>query len=303
MDMEFPQSPETVARELVEDVLAELAVTDQTRFAVFFRCLRDRFPKEVRRMCMRYLAGETARDPVFLQTLAWLKMTSYFKLLLDPEFLAIDGARKVAELLRTEDPHFFLNFSRLTANLESSENNPSLARALALVEGLSDYNVLFPWLRGLTSYPDERIRSQAVKAFCRLKSNTAIVTRQLKSADARVRANAIEALWNIQNAEIEAIFRGALLDEHHRVVINALVGLYYQGDTGALPKLLEYTNHSNEMYRLAVIWALGYLAQPEAIPVLRSVSESDISESVRDKAVIVLGKLLAMQRVETAAAA
>ncbi len=112
----------------------------------------------------------------------------------------------------------------------------AVARALALLDGLKDYSVLFPWLRGLTACADERIRSQAVKAFCKLRSNTAVILRQLKAEDGRVRANAIEALWMIQTPEAADIFREALGDRHHRVVVNALIGLYRQNDPSAFEK-------------------------------------------------------------------
>jgi HEAT repeat protein len=141
-----------------------------------------------------------------------------------------------------------------------------------------------------------------VKALCKLKSNTTIVARQLKSTDARVRANAIEALWHSGTAEVEAIFRSALLDEHHRVVINAVIGLHFLGDASACSKLLAYTTHPNEMYRLAAVWALGYLAHPEAILALQAVADSDISQSVRDKALNALTKF-ASSKVQSAAAA
>jgi HEAT repeat protein len=57
------------------------------------------------------------------------------------------------------------------------------------------------------------------------------------------------------------------------------------------------------MYRLAAVWALGHLASPEAIPVLQSVVNSDLSESVRGRASNALTKCLAQQTVATAAAA
>ena len=300
--MESHTSPETVSREDVEDLLTELAGTGSAKFTLFFRGLRDRFPREAKRVSMHCLARANASQVIINQFIGWLKTIYYFKLLLDPDFLSVTDAARVAELLRAEDPYFFVNFSRLTGKLSDGEDSRSLTRALTLLEGLSDYHVLFPWLRGLTTHDDQHIQSKAAKALCKLKSNTAIVSRQLKSTDARVRANAVEALWHTRSAEVEGIFQNALLDEHHRVVVNALVGLHFQGDTGALSKLLECTNHSNEMYRLAAVWALGYLARPEAIPALQRVLDSDSSQSVRDKALNALTKL-ASPKGQSAAAA
>ena len=124
--MEFHTSPETVSPEEVDDLLPDLAATDPAKFALLFRDLRDRFPREVGRTCIRCLARESTEQSMLNQLFSWLKPINYFKSLLDPEFLSVQDATRAAELLRTEDPHFFVNFSRLTGNFAGGEDSPSL---------------------------------------------------------------------------------------------------------------------------------------------------------------------------------
>ncbi len=300
--MEFFLSPESVPQASAVEVLTGLLKSDPQKFIIFFRSLRDTFPNEACQVCVRYLGSGEGDSSTVQQIVAWLKGSKYFGFLIDSQFLAIEEARRASEALRIEDSRFFLNFSRLTLDeTPSQEQYAAVARALALLDGLRDYSVLFSWLRGLTACSDERIRSQAVKAFCKLRSNTAVILRQLKAEDGRVRANAIEALWEVQTPEAADIFREALGDRHHRVVVNALIGLYRQNDPSAFERLLEYAWHASELHRAAAVWALGYLEEPKGVPVLEKVAAEDGSEMVRQKAVKVLAAFSEKQSAAVAA--
>jgi HEAT repeat protein len=113
----------------------------------------------------------------------------------------------------------------------------------------------------------------------------------MRSEDSRVRANAIEAVWFHQTPESAAIFRNALSDPCHRVVVNALVGLYYQNDETALETLISLTRHPAESFRAAAVWAFGHIYDDRAIKPLMSLVDDD-SEVIREKAARVLAKLL-----------
>ena len=300
--MEYFSSPASVPQVSAVEVLTRLLKLDPQKFRIFFRYLRDAFPNEACQVCVGYLGSGEGDSATGQHILAWLKGSKYFGFLIDPQFLSIEEARRAAEALRTEDSRFFLNFSRLTVDGTSShEQHAAVARALALLDGLKDYSVLFPWLRGLTACGDERIRSQAVKAFCKLRSNTAAILRQLKAEDGRVRANAIEALWGLQTPEAGVIFREALGDRHHRVVVNALIGLYLQNDPSAFERLLELTRHASELHRAAAVWALGHLEEMKGVPVLEKLATEDGSEMVRQKAAQALATLSGKQSAAIAA--
>lgn len=150
--MESFSSPESVPAASVVEVLAGLLKSDPQKFRIFFRYLRDAFPNEACQVCVRYLGGGEGGAATVEHMLAWLKGIKYFGFLIDSQFLAIEEARRAAEVLRTEDSRFFLNFSRSTMDgTPSTEQRAVVARALALLDGLKDYSVLFSWLRGLTA--------------------------------------------------------------------------------------------------------------------------------------------------------
>jgi hypothetical protein len=277
--------PGPVAKETVEDVIVDLARSDSAQFEAFFRRARENFPLEVTRGCLRHIS-EHAINSATEQMLPWLVSgNKYFEMLLDPEFLSIEAAQRAAELLRGPDFGFFLNFTQLTKERRFKNEHVPISRALSLLDGLTDYNVLYFWLRGLAGHADERIRSKAVKAMCKLRPNMMLILSHLKSTDARVRANAVEALWGLRTADAINIFRWAVSDSHHRVVVNALIGLHYSDETNetAFQKLLELATHPSEMFRAAVAWGFGYLADRRAIPVLETLA-SDPSNIVRERA-------------------
>lgn len=221
----------------------------------------------------------------------------YLNLLLDPDFLSLEEAQNVSGVMREADPGFFLKFEGL-AESTSERDLRRLERALHLFGGAgTGSNVLFPWLRRLTNHVDQRIRSKAVKACCVLRPNPALVEKQLKSGDARVRANAIEALWGMPGAEAIAIFQEALHDPHHRVVVNALIGLHVHQPEKAVEKLLQLCVHPAPLFRAAAAWGLGHIAERRAIPALENLAE-DSSDVVRERARKVLEIFAAAKTAE-----
>ena len=275
-------------------MLVHLAKTDPSRFRTLCRRMRETSPEQleraceqVARVCIREMAAQsstTAGHPM----LSWLIADGrYLGILLDGDLLSPEEARHVAVTLRDADPDFFLNFERLSAATNAERDLRRLERALRLFNDLGNSSVLLPWLRTLTNHPDERIRSKAVKSFCELRPNPSLVERQLKSGDARVRANAVEALWGVTSLEAAAIFREALTDSSHRVVVNALVGLYAHNADEALEKLSNLCKHPGPMFRAAAAWGLGRIADRRAIPALKTLTE-DPSAIVRARVARVL---------------
>jgi hypothetical protein len=169
--------------------------------------------------------------------------------------------------------------------------NERLSRALDLIEKMRSYDDILPWLWSLSEHEDQRVRSKAVKLLCKAKPKKRIIERLLKSDDARVRANVIEALWFFQTSDAASVFRSALSDPHHRVVVNALIGLYHQHDAVAMEQLIGLSAHPSQMFRRAALWAFLYLHDERAIEPLKSLVQ-DPSQIVREKAHTTLAKLL-----------
>jgi hypothetical protein len=239
------------------------------------------------RACVLHL-NDKGTDSFGLEYIQRLAATDhYLAVVLDPEVLSLESAKRVCRLFRSADPYFFTHLSRLAFDKKNPQPPSFTTRALAILDELSKDDPIVPWLRQLTDHPDERVRSKAVKVLCRLRPSKSIIELHLKSADPRVRANAVEALWHAPGTEASAVFKSALNDPHHRVVVNALVGLYYRKDPAAMNMIINMSDHPSPKFRLAIIWAMGAIADPRAVPALQKLL-SDSSESVRDKAKHVL---------------
>jgi hypothetical protein len=282
-----------MSQESIEPLLLNLVNSDPKKFIFFFKLLRGRFPSEATRACISVM-GLNEPDSSSQSILSWVKYERYFDLLLDPDFLPVDHLKRAALLLRGHDHRFFAKFTSYADRLRDRDIS-GLLRALDLLDAAGDYSVLFSWLRNLLNHENENVRSKAVKLMCKVSPSKSVVARQLQSEDSRVRANAVEALWFSQDPDRTDVFRKALSDPAHRVVVNAIIGLYYQGKEDAMAKLLELSEHASEAFRAAALWAFGFLQDSRAIPALELL-QKDESEAVREKARIALASLLEKQK-------
>jgi HEAT repeat protein len=279
---------ETVPQQSIQEAFSTFASSDMAKFNVFFRRMRQVFPEEVTEACLWYIAARGS-DAAAQQMAQWLSGHSrYLEVLFDPTSLSVEVAAKAAAVLKEADEHFFVKFFKLASNLAAPQQ---ALRALSLLPAVGDYSVLLPLLRQLTHHTDDRVRSKAVKVLCELRPNKTLIERQMQSAEPRVRASAIEALWYVRGAETAGIFRLALSDTHHRVIANALVGLHLQQDGSAFEKMIELAAHREPLFRSAMAWALGYIMDKRAVPELEVLSK-DPSIMVRKRA---LRSLLALQ--------
>lgn len=281
--------------EPLEETLLHLAKTDPSKFRIMCRRIREASPErldrayeQIARTCIRELATQGKESEARLM-LSWLIAEGrYLGLLLDPDFLSLEEAHRVSQVMRGADPGFFLKFEGLTDATNAEQDLLRLERALLLFGEAGTSSVLFPWLRRLTNHPDQRIRSRAVKACCTLRPTAALIEKLLKSEDARVRANAIEALWGMPGTEAIPILREALNDANHRVVVNALVGLHFHQPDEAFEKLLTLCDYPAPLFRAAAAWGLGRIADRRAIPALEKLMK-DGANVVRERASAVLG--------------
>jgi hypothetical protein len=228
-------------------------------------------------------AGEPVADGPASETRLCPRYSKSLERLLHPESTPLDKAIHAALILRRNDPQlFFSTFASLCSTLDEGSSE-RLFRALELLDSLGYYDALLPWLRALTENAHARVRSKAAKLLCKAVPKKLLIERQLRSEDSRVRANAIEALWFYQTSESAIIFRNALSDPCHRVVVNALIGLYRQKDDTAMQKLIALSQHPSELVRAAVIWAFVQLDDDRAIAPLKSLV-NDSCEVIREKA-------------------
>lgn len=274
-------------------VLLALAKGDPAKFTSFFTRVRQAYPDEVTQVVLRHIAFE-ADNAAVREMAAWLAVGSaYVTLLFDPEFLPLAEARRAIDVMRASDERFLGKLSRVMGETTSAGH---LVRALTLIEDSQDYSAFYPRLCTLTWHPDNYIRSKAVLALCRVRPNRSLIDRQLASPDARVRANAVEALWHAPAGSSVRVFQEALGDDNHRVVVNALVGLYHHGDESYYEKMVALAGHPEPRFRAALAWALGDIREEKLLSLLQKFA-SDPSSEVSTRAA---ASLLALRPGQTA---
>jgi HEAT repeat protein len=148
-----------------------------------------------------------------------------------------------------------------------------------------------------TSSP--RFRAKLVRAAGLYWRYATFLNKILQDTDARVRANLIESLWNIDSRSARDIFRAAMWDTHHRVRTNALLGLYFMGESSAAHTLIEQARNSCPEQHMAAAWAMGQTTNERFRPILEILSTDDSVEAVRDRALASLSGLSKQQAAST----
>jgi hypothetical protein len=92
-----------------------------------------------------------------------------------------------------------------------------------------DENRLVPILRPFLRSKDSQIVSKSVLIPGRQSRSLYWMTSIRTEDDDRIRANLVESLRSRREPEVEQVFKGALKDPNHRVVANAVYGLYSGG--------------------------------------------------------------------------
>jgi hypothetical protein len=278
----------------IREALGNIATGDHENFRIFFRRMRKMFPEEVAVACLGYIASRGLDEAG--QTMAfWLTLhRRTIDIVFDAKSLPLDIASNALRALRKSDPDLPLKFLKAGEQITSPQQ---ILRVLGLVPSLGDYSILLSWLRKLCNDGDERVRSRAVKLLCGLRPNKSQIERQMLSDDPRVRASAIEALWHLRTLEATELLKSAAGDAHHRVVGNAFVGLYLQGDQDVVARMIELCQSPDEFYRAAMAWCFGFVRDQRAVPHLQLLTK-DSSSMVRKRA---LRSLLTLQLDEAAA--
>ena len=98
--------------------------------------------------------------------------------------------------------------------------------------------------------------------------------QQLRDDTARVRANAIEGLWDVQVEGLEELLHSALRDPNHRVAANAALALYKIGDPAAVANFYGMLRRPDEMFRRAALWAVGQTRDPRFLKTVTHLAET-----------------------------
>jgi len=186
---------------------------------------------------------------------------------------------------------------------EEAESHIDVSRArrvLELASALPARRRVLPCLVKLLRHTDPRLQSKATALFCRASRNPQWVREKLSSIDARVRANAIEALWGPDSASFRELLAAASRDEDHRVAANALVGLHCMGgQDSASAQLEKMAANPAPRFRSAAGFAMGQTLDPAFVPTLNTLLK-DQDAAVRRQA---LRGLIRIRKAEAERAA
>jgi hypothetical protein len=211
-------------------------------------------------------------------------------LLMKEEQIRLSEAARAATHLKQADPLFDVRMIRkvIQDHRELSDMPaPVGLRLLHLLDESSDCSHLTPHLIQLLRHPHQHIRSKSVLLLGRGNMNLSRTQDFLSSKEDRVRANAVESIWDHPTSGMRAILLKCAQDPSQRVAVNALVGLCRLGDAEAPAKLIHLSKSQNPVARAGAAWGMGQVNAPEVAAVFAPVLESlaaDPEEKVRNMA-------------------
>jgi hypothetical protein len=176
------------------------------------------------------------------------------------------------------DPALDVTLARDLAAMPRTPGHVSAERLMSIIAAISDGTRILPSLVTLRHHPNSRIRSKVVLLMGRATHNCKWVETILAESDARVRANAVEALWGVDSEPARLVLKVAAEDTHHRVRGNALLGLYRLGDPSVLREILRMATHPSPAFRSAAAWLMGETGDLRFLQSLdRMATEPDLS--------------------------
>jgi HEAT repeat protein len=181
---------------------------------------------------------------------------------------AVAAAKTIEELGTRLQPAFEMALSKTLRAPESAAGSARVLRIMELLESIGAQSCWPSFQAELMSHPDRVVRSKAALVIGRNTRNVAWIGRRLLDRDARVQANAVEALWSLPAADARPMLTTALQSANNRVAANAALGLYRLGDLKAVKALLNMAQHANPDFRLSAAWAIGETEDARFLPFL-----------------------------------
>lgn len=182
----------------------------------------------------------------------------------------------------------------------TAEESDRAGRILAIVAEISDGTRILAALNRVMRSPVTAVKSKAILLLVRATQNAELAQQWQNAADDRVRANAVEGLWNCEGPEALAFFRSMVNDPHHRVRANAVVGLHLLNDPEAPTLLQDMLEHGSPTYRKAAIWAMGFLGDPRYLPQLNAL-RNDTQAEIHGCAIRAMARIRRSMRADEGA--
>jgi len=170
--------------------------------------------------------------------------------------------RRTARLAIRIDPD--LDKTLALAILNSHKNDASAPTQSALLEVLAETDRA----ENLLDSEDPKVRSKTAILVGRAARAQSWARTLREDPDPRVRADAVESLWDQGGAFAAVCYDIGLQDSHHRVLANSLVGLYLVGDCRSIALLAQTATHPDRSFRAAAVWAMGETRDARFVPFL-----------------------------------
>ena len=212
-----------------------------------------------------------------------------FARLCDPGLLTTPEAIEIAMQRARLDSGFGLRLARTAIDSGLVQDSAKALRLLDILSAISN-QIRVVVIGSLLHNADSRVRSKAVLLIGRAQQNAGRVKQHMYDPDARVRANALEALWGADPNEARPVFQKALDDPANRVVGNALVGLYLMKDPTCTQRIIAMSKHPDEKFRQTAVWVMRRTGDPAFIAVLSNIAREG-GGTLRPKALRALASI------------
>jgi len=159
----------------------------------------------------------------------------------------------------------------LIACLHEPGTNANVKRILQILDllaGISSPTRLRLFQTPLMAYPDKNVQSKAALLIGSSAKCADCISDHVRHPDFRVQANAVEALWSMSRSDSRALLAAACQSPNNRVAANAALGLYRIGEVCAIRALLQMATHTEPLFQLSGLWAIGETQDPRFLPFL-----------------------------------
>jgi HEAT repeat protein len=219
-----------------------------------------------------------------------LPLRDLAQMLLELYVQSKEKAIGVAEKLAAADPRFDATLLECLREDSNGWSDDALLVGLDILDTVSERDRLVLNVLRLLKHDNPKLRSKAALFIARRRPYLRWVTDLSREPDARVRANTLESLFEIQEDFIAPLFRQHLTDDNNRVAGNAVLGLYRLGDTSAIQFLERMAKDERPNFRNTGAWVMGQTGDPRFSSTLAG-QLSDPDKLVRRQALLGLGEI------------
>ncbi|MEX0887137.1 MAG: HEAT repeat domain-containing protein [Phycisphaeraceae bacterium] len=187
------------------------------------------------------------------------------------------------------------NFHRQLADRLRVDDRKTRLRALSIIHGLNQGPFFEAALTELAASADEVVASAAVRALGSAESPEAVESLEaaLEHPDARVRANAVEALSQVRSTRhVQTLVQMATADKAARPRANAIDALLQMRTSDAIRGLSRMLADPRPGHRASALWLVQ---QAQMLTLARHVAEMSLGDpdtEIRQRARAVIRELL-----------